>query len=282
MTSYFLRLKAIISFVSLSMLSLAGICYSADVDLYTGTAIHRVPIEVPPGPGGLAPSFSLVYDGNEVNDWLGIGWRLEGVSFIEHKGKKALGTPDTLSTVYELVLGDISQRLINTTGNYYRTEQETFLRILKGFGNTWTVTDRSGVQYFFGENHSSSKPSILGAPGRVYLTRIRDTHGNEINYSYQIISPGGDLYLDRVTYGPGGNEEVAFQWNSRPDHRLRPVSGYGYQSVSISQRLTAIEVRLANDLVRRYVLGYSDSDATVLGHAKVSLTFPPKTVPVII
>ena len=154
---------------ALFLLLSPGLGHAVDVNLYTGNAIYRIPIELPPGPGGFAPSLALVYRGSETNGWMGIGWELEGISYIDAIPSEAQSTATGLGITYRLVLGAIKQKLVydgedpsgTITGNYWRTEQESFLRIEKvdGANPRWIITDHNGLQYLFGSPHSDTSPS---------------------------------------------------------------------------------------------------------------------------
>jgi hypothetical protein len=48
----------------------------------SGSANYQIPIAVPPGSGGMAPSLSLSYNSNSGNGLLGQGWTLGGLSVI--------------------------------------------------------------------------------------------------------------------------------------------------------------------------------------------------------
>lgn len=45
--------------------------------LFTGAATHNIPIQVPPGRGGMAPQILLTYNSYQGNGWVGVGWNLD-------------------------------------------------------------------------------------------------------------------------------------------------------------------------------------------------------------
>ena len=45
--------------------------------LFTGAVNYKVPIQVPPGRGGVAPNLSLKYSSYQGNGWVGVGWGLD-------------------------------------------------------------------------------------------------------------------------------------------------------------------------------------------------------------
>jgi len=55
----------------------ATLIESFQPDLFTGRATTSIPIVVPPGRKGLAPSLALSYASSSRNGVLGVGWSLE-------------------------------------------------------------------------------------------------------------------------------------------------------------------------------------------------------------
>ena len=112
-----------------------------------GAASYSIPIDVPPGTGGLAPKLSLSYSSSRGNGIVGLGWSLAGLSSI-HRCNKTIaqdGTPGRISfdTADRLCL-DGSRLILATSGanpasdaSYwsagaqYRTEQESFARVTR-------------------------------------------------------------------------------------------------------------------------------------------------------
>ncbi|MBM4366445.1 MAG: hypothetical protein FJ102_09530 [Deltaproteobacteria bacterium] len=70
-----------------------GIASAGGSSLQQGAWTHAVPLELPPAPGGMVPSLSLVADHRVPDGWLGPNWSLAGVSRIERHGPLGSGVP---------------------------------------------------------------------------------------------------------------------------------------------------------------------------------------------
>lgn len=90
-----------------------------DSTLFTGTVVHRVPLELPSARGGLVPTLA-VFANHQLGDGiLGTGWGLEGLSRVERRsatyGVATFGTDGTEDTFWVdgelLVSSDADYRL---------------------------------------------------------------------------------------------------------------------------------------------------------------------------
>jgi len=89
-----------------------------NVDPTTGTANLSIPIEVPPGRGGIQPSVNLFYNSGSPNGKLGMGWNLE-LGNIQRSVKRGAPQYDSSDT-FILVQSGSSQELVYnaSTGKY--------------------------------------------------------------------------------------------------------------------------------------------------------------------
>jgi Salmonella virulence plasmid 65kDa B protein len=104
----------------------------------TGAATYTIPIALPPGTAGVAPSLSLEYNSQGTNGLLGMGWTLGGLPSIGR-------CPRTMAQ--DGAVGGVNfdandrfcmdgQRLVVVSGTYgadgavYRTEVDTFSKII--------------------------------------------------------------------------------------------------------------------------------------------------------
>lgn len=256
-------------------------------DLSTGAFSYSIPIEVPPGRRGMDPGLALVYRSTNGNGWVGQGWELE-VGSIERNTKNGV---DYDGNEFILRRAGGTSELVNISGNLYAEKIEgSFLWIeqiaAEGSNFYWKVTDKSGVAYYYGRDHTSR----LDNPGAISpvfntinksnnifkwcLDRVEDRNGNYISISYekpvQVIAGGiitledGQIYLSRIEYTGNGSvaptNSVIFHRGSRPDASTLYTPNY---EVDTRYRLKTIDVLGNGSRVRTYKLSYEQSPSTL-------------------
>ena len=200
-------------------------------DLYAGAATANIPIKVPPGINGMAPTLNLTYSSagpnnliGEVHEdydrgqasWVGLGWNLE-LGYIKKIGE---------GERREMVLNGRSYEMIQIENDRFRTREDSFF-IIQSIDRQETdpdgqarqyryflVKDREGTEYRFGrEVMPPTHGPWYGATGsrqdgywerlegenwikrhydlRFYLDQVRDTHGNTMDIEYES-ELGGD------------------------------------------------------------------------------------------
>jgi hypothetical protein len=219
----------------------------------TGSANYRIPIAVPPGPGGLAPTLALSYSSRGGDGPYGVGWAL---SLGEIVCSSRFGVPNYATCQQYEMDGQLLTQ--DGTTAFYHSFVETFQRI-EFLGNTqgWQVTNPSGTILRYGT--TSDARILAGADiAKWLLSEIQDPFGNTIFITYDT-SDVGTRYPSLVTYGAGatkatGKRSVEFVFGEvRPDP-IRDFSG-GIERV-VTKRLTDIKVNSYGNLVRRYAFGY--------------------------
>jgi len=257
-----------------------GKILASQTNLHTGTAVFTYPVETPPGRGGLQPNIEFTYDSGvademknkrSVGSWVGIGWTLDFGSINYDEGKET----------YSLQINGVNYGLdlaynTSTSDGQYFTVPESFLKVTKS-GSSWTVLDQDGTTYGF--SHLRHCGSINY---RFDLTSIQDIHGNTINITYVEDLYGADTrsaYPDHVTYnddGAGHKVDIKFNssWdfndilkggclrNDNPEHQTSDA----YPIIVVENRkLDSIEVKLDNNLVRKYVFAYNTTPSYLSG-----------------
>jgi hypothetical protein len=203
-----------------------------------GAASYAIPIQVPPGAGGIEPKLSLVYRSQGSNGLLGVGWSLVGLSEIAR-------CPRTIAQ--DGVRGSVNlnandrfcldgQRLIvvaggsyGAAGTQYRTELETFAEVkasttMAGSGPaSFTVRTKSGLIMEYG----TTTDSRIEAPGkpeaRIWaLSKVSDRHGNTMTITYT--EESGSARPARIDYTTNPSQgvtaaplSVRFTYETRTD-----------------------------------------------------------------
>ncbi|NOU23906.1 MAG: hypothetical protein HOO90_00010, partial [Methylotenera sp.] len=248
-----------------------------------GSANYSIPIQVPPGTAGMAPTLSLNYNSNGGNGILGMGWGLDGLSQISRCPKTIIQDGAVGGVNYDATdkICIDGQRLISTGGTYaglgtteYRTESANFAKII-----SYTTTVANGPDYFkvwtkagqvieYGNTADSRIEAAAKTVVRSWgVNKISDTKGNYITVTYVEDNPNGEAYVSRVDYTGNASAtpalapyaSVQFSYEARPD----PSTGYHAGSVMKStKRMTNIKTYMNTTLVKDYRLTYEQGTAT--------------------
>jgi len=228
--------------------------------IFTGSATYKIPIEVPPGRLGMAPNIELSYNSYQRNGWLGVGWSLD-MGSIRRNTKAGLdyGRDDFVFTKdgsnTELIKVDAA------AGEYRaKIEDGSLLRFYYN-GTSWTVNDKDGKVYTYGQTSSTRQGSTLGT-FKWCLDRVEDSNGNYMTINYQ--QDQGEIYLSQINYT--GNSKSAINPTNTIDfiRELRtdaPVSYFSHAPVKTAYRLKTILIKAGVENVRKYELSY-DANST--------------------
>jgi len=176
-----------------------------------------LPLAVPPGRAGMAPSLSLDYASGTGNGLAGVGWSLSASSTITRGGHVwarhgrtdgvAFNTHDLFYLDGQELVG-IDATPYGGNGAEYRTEPERFVRVRSastqpfdplgpesftvelGDGRVRTYSAVEAKQVTFDKNNQG----FTTAPVRVawHLAAEADAYGNTITYEYdELAGPGG-------------------------------------------------------------------------------------------
>lgn len=131
-----------------------------------GAASYTIPIWSPPGPHGVQPHIALTYNSHLGPGYLGVGWRVSGLSSIYRcnatYAQDPAPAPIALTTSDGFCMDGQRLRLISGTygvaGSTYQTEATNFVNVTAyssaGNGPGYFVAqDRTGVTYTYGGGH---------------------------------------------------------------------------------------------------------------------------------
>ena len=249
----------------------------------TGAARYVIPLALPPGTNGLAPTLAITYDSHGGNGLLGVGFRLSGLSAIRRCGN-TLAQDGRISAV-ALDASDRycldGQRLRLTSGTHgaagsrYQTEVETFARVTAigtaGAGPaSFRVERRDGLIHEYGTTADSRVESANSTTPREWaLSRIRDRDGNYADVVYaENVNSGSHRplridYAGNLSTGATPYYSVRFTYDVRPYDEV-PNAYVAGGPVSDESRLVRIDVVYVatGQVVRSFALSYGVPGAT--------------------
>ncbi len=208
-----------------------SLAHSPEANLFSGSLTTKIPIKVPPGRKGMTPNLALQYSSSAGASIYGYGWNLP-IGRINRSTKWGVPrcTGDHTDDFVILLPGGGSMELVRTTGDVFRPVVEsTFLEAtFDESANVWTVRDRAGIRYTFGDERNAKVSSYPDGPALQQnpdgscdltsswmLTRSQDTHGNSIEIEWDNI---GYPQPRNIYYG--GNDNGI-------DHIYRLYFSYG-------------------------------------------------------
>lgn len=258
-----------------------GIGETFTADAQTGTGNHTIPLVVPDGRRGIAPSLQLAYSTGSGNGHLGLGWTLS-VPGISRKTSRGAPSYDDDRDVFVLsgaedliVVGPVAD------GIRYRPRTESgFATIVHHSGDGqdhWTVTGTDGLMSRYGSVRPPDAagwhdPATIIDPDAAHhvfawkLTETRDPLGNVIVYTYAVDEGEGGGHrwrqplLRSIHYADHGDGQYLASVTLAHEPRDDAFSSYtaGFE-IRTARRYASIatHVHPGTDVpVRRYELRY--------------------------
>jgi hypothetical protein len=215
-----------------------------------GEFAYTLPLAVPPGRAGMAPSVALGYASSSGNGLAGVGWSVTGFSTITRGGRVFArdgatdGVDDSVRDRFYLdglELVGVNATPYGGNGAEYRTETDTFVRVHSTSGQ---ALDPKGPEQFvveLGDGRVRTYAAVTGeqvtfdntnkvfahGPVRIEwrLVAEADAHGNTLSYEYQDTQgPGGasasDYWIESV---PTAIRYTANLTNGVPTHGLQDL-----------------------------------------------------------
>jgi hypothetical protein len=188
------------------------------VNLLSGSAEIRLPLQVPNGIRGLTPDITLQYSSQAVhqNSAFGHGWNIE-LGQIKRLNKNGVNKMYD-EPVYHASMGPFQGELIfiqtDTGVDEYRLRKE------QAFGKflyypsdkRWEIQSSSGTTYKLGSSTDSRFQNDDGSKiAAWHIDQIQDIIGHSIDYSYSNIANA--LYPEKISYGAMLNASHPFEIN---------------------------------------------------------------------
>ncbi|HVP30214.1 MAG TPA: toxin TcdB middle/N-terminal domain-containing protein [Myxococcota bacterium] len=245
-------------------------------ETFAGAAGYTLPLELPPGTGGLTPSLALHYSSAARGDsWVGAGWSL-GLPSIARSLRHGPPRYDDAIDRFELDGQELVPDAI--VAGRFHTRRESFLRIEREPDGSFTVRQKDGVWLRLGTSAESRVDDGAGHTFQWLASEMHDPRGNAFAVRWDRRDPG-TAYLAELRYtlrrdaagdlhslddDPARDRMVRFDLEPRPDLPTSRLAGF---ERTMRHRLRSVEVRAAGTLVRRWQLSYlrsADSGRSLL------------------
>ncbi|MEB3016641.1 RHS repeat-associated core domain-containing protein [Capnocytophaga ochracea] len=226
----------------------------------TGAAVYTVPIAVPQGIKGVAPTLALTYNSQSGNGIAGYGWHLAGLSVISRVGSTMYHndkiTEVNLTETDQFALD--GQRLMLKEGKHGESgavyETETFSQVrIKAVGKSKNVAfgpDYFEVLYPDGSKAYYGKENNSQSPMEYAISSWENAQGVSIEYYYTI--ENNFLRIKHIEYG--NNAKIEFNYDDRTRPEVAYVGGMEFINGKI---LSTINVTDNNIPYRSYILSYN-------------------------
>lgn len=200
----------------------------------SGAASYTIPIAIPAGTNGVAPSLSINYNSQAGNGQLGMGWGLSGLSSISRVGQSKFydGLVSTVDFSNKDRFSLDGSRLVLLSGiNYgennstYSTKEETFTRVTckssNGIVSSFSVVSADGIVSEYG-NTTDSKVSDGGTKILQWLiNKVTYPNGNYIEYKYDSSNDEHRIaeikYTGNIITGQTPYNSIIFNYEERQD-----------------------------------------------------------------
>jgi hypothetical protein len=238
---------------------------AVEANPHTGSASFAVPVDLPPGRGGIQPNVEMRYNSGSPGGILGVGWSLD-LGSIQRSTKKGVPRYDTSDTFILSQDSGTQELVFDSSLGFYRLAIEgAFMKIEFIDNSYWRVTDKKGTRHYFGEDQASREhdPANTARVFKWALSRVEDVHGNAMTVSY--LKADNKLYPEEINYtrnsqaGLSSFGRVLLNYGLNPAPRVSFLSGF---QIKITQRLSLVNVYGGGVLQRIYKLNYAQSAVT--------------------
>ena len=250
----------------------------------SGDARLAYPLELPKGRHGLQPDLSIAYNSAGGSGWAGAGWDVSAPSVTVDTRWGVPRFDAGLETETYLLNGEQLTPVAHRGELRARTAEKVFHTRVEGrfdrivrHGDSpsnywWEVTDKLGTRTVFGGADDTTLADAAGNIAVWAVREVRDPHDNLVRYHHVRVDDGGtanstvpgrNLYPRRITYTGRGSTEGRYSVTfvrdrERGEARRGDVqidARYGFKKVT-ADLLRRIEVKLDDQLIRAYELGY--------------------------
>ncbi len=230
---------------------------ASGVDEATGALTYSYPFATPKGKFSLEPSLVISYNSqSSENSIVGYGMTL-AIPYIERTSKNGVDKMFTDNNAFVSSLGGELILKEGSTNSYVQKFDDGSYQLYTLQNNIWTLIDRSGNTYTFGQTVDSRQADESGTKiSKFYLNSVKDLLGNQINYFYE--KKNAYVYPKEIAYtldrSGSYSNRIVFERENRLDEEISYRSGF---LTTLSDRLKSIKAYTDNNLIAQLDLKYT-------------------------
>jgi RHS repeat-associated protein len=230
-----------------------------EFNVSTGAGNYRLPFDLPPAPGRLEPRLGISYSDRASHGLFGARMHLAGMPSISRCGpKKVMGDPETnvvtATNADRLCLN--GNQLRSVTGSYWGQGSQ-YRTVIDSYTRVTAISDGFRVEFKDGTAAILNKPVSTEQGMSVHSwhpTRIEDTYGNTINFTYlepTLRTRLSEALPSTMSYG---NTEISFSY--RDGYQIAKYFGTSSDLIKNTKVISAVQVKVANQPIRKYQFQY--------------------------
>ncbi|MBR1188558.1 SpvB/TcaC N-terminal domain-containing protein [Bradyrhizobium sp. AUGA SZCCT0160] len=225
--------------------SMRGLGGNFRADMYTGSGVYDIEIEMPVAENGFKPDLSLRYSSGNGDGPFGLGWSVP-ILRLERSTKFGIPQYDDSADRFHLA-GE--EELVALDREFYRPAIDLRGWRIQRRTNHWEITTKDGVVYILGRSPNARIEHSFRGPFAWLLEEIVTPTGQTARFRY--LEDGSARDISRIEYGPFS---VNFEYERRSVPFVSRRAGFAVKSGLYCREIRVDSERSSARTLKRYEL----------------------------
>ena len=255
-------------------------------NLFTGEARFDIPLNIPSGRRGLGPELTLSYSSFK-RDYIspyGYGFDL-GTSSIFRNTQHGLEQLYDRNDFAVKLAGKYNELvLVNASSSLYASKDGNDFNKYFFESGEWRVQDTQGNEFYFGEDATALQvdPENSNNIYQWMLTRVADTNGNEVEFTY--FQDNNQVYLDTIEYAFLDSTEPLFKidlvYLTKSTGPTSYHAGFPVKTLKLLESVDVQENASSSFITKKsYEFSYNSTSTAISKLASVTQTADSESLP---
>lgn len=226
---------------------LRGLGANFRADMYTGSGVYNIGLDLPAAQNGFRPDLALNYATGAGDGAFGLGW---SVPLLAIERNTVHGVPRYRDDEDRFSLAG-GEQLVRQADGTYRPRIDLKGWHIERHDSNWRVTTKDGVVHILGRSANCRIEHPASGTFSWLIEEIIAPAGQRARFSYR--EDGAGREIESVAYGP---YRVVFEYEQRPDVFVSRRSGFPVETRFRCRQIRIESERSPAALLRRYMLSY--------------------------